>query len=76
MIEVARWLLRGTFDPEHTLERAAPAIRSRQVLSGLQVAAATIAVWLSTAALLYWLAGKWLGWLDHICWPVCLCFQR
>ena len=69
--EVARWLMTGTFDPTKTLEKAAPWVWFRTLMGYAEVALATLIVWLSTAALLWELIGsKWMGWLEHIAWPV------
>jgi hypothetical protein len=69
---VARWLMSrdAEFDPGDTLKTAAPNTKWRTALYYGEVAIATIAVWLSTTALLYLLFGHWLAWLDHVCWPV------
>jgi hypothetical protein len=68
--KVASWLLKGDFDAPG-LQSAAPAVAPRVVLRVAEVILVGLAVWLGTAALLWYiLPHQWLAGLQGGKWPV------
>jgi hypothetical protein len=73
---VAGWLMERKPQEESALRwkalvESAPNAVLRNAIAATEVVLATVAVWLSTAALLWWLVDhKWLRWLDTVYLPV------
>ncbi|MPZ30404.1 MAG: hypothetical protein GEV13_05290 [Rhodospirillales bacterium] len=68
--KVSSWLINDSFDADG-LQSAAPAVWPRAALRVAEVLLIGLAVWLGTAALLWYiLPHKWLAWLRRGEWPV------
>ena len=69
VFKVASWLVKKDFDADG-LQRAAPTVWLRAMLRTAEVLLIGLAVWLGTAALLWYiLPHKWLTWLQYHEWP-------